>query len=318
MCRMFKEVTGRENKGNIGELRGLLKAAMDAHLTAVIVRIPVELLEIDESYQIPERTERSLTYLAGNWDDNKCLPLAGVPHFEEGKIYLYDGFGRWICSQMLPTPKKDLDVMVILNAPTEPEERRLYEATMYAFQNKDVAKMTAVQKHGAMLLMHDKGTEILESMKHKYGFEFVAQKGNRGASILGSYTEALAICKQGEDIADWMFNICRKSGFDRKANGYSTYVMRSLRDMFKLYPEDREDIEKVLVRYMRKVEPVFLKSEAVVKYPMIDCKTACSLFMEDIVVRELKAKHKRKVENGKVTFIVQPKDLKEKGKATTK
>lgn len=306
MCKIFKEVTGRENTGNVSELRGLLKAAVDAKENAVIISIPVELLEIDESYQIPERTARSLNYLVNHWDDNKLLPLAGVPHWEEGKVYLFDGFGRWIGSQLIANPKADLKVMVILNAPTDPMERRIYEAKMYAFQNASVARMTAVQRHGAMLLMHDPATMTLEAMKQKYEFAYVANKGNREASVLGSYTEALAICRQGEDIADFIFRVCKKAGFDRKSNGYSTYVMRALRDMYKLYPDNREDVEKTMVKYLRKIEPVFLKSEAVVQYPLLDFKIACSLFMEDIVVRELNAKHKRKVENGKVSFIIQP------------
>lgn len=315
MCKLFEEVTGKENKGNKGELKGLLKAAVDAKMNAVIISIPVELLDIDESYQTPERTARSLNYLVGNWDDNKLLPLAGVPHWEEGKVYLFDGFGRWIASQLISEPKNDLQVMVILNAPTEKNERRLYEAKMYAFQNKNVAKMTAVQKHGAMLLMHDKGTEILEDMKNKYGFEYTSQKGNRSASVLGSYTEALSVCKQGREIADYIFNICKRSGFDRKSNGYSTYVMRSLRDIYKLYPENRTEIENVLIKYLRKIEPVFLKSESVVKYPLLDSRVACSLFVEDVVVRELNVKHKRKLEDNKVTFIVDSNDLKEEVKA---
>lgn len=29
MCKKFKEVTGRENKGNVGMLKGLLKDAVD-------------------------------------------------------------------------------------------------------------------------------------------------------------------------------------------------------------------------------------------------------------------------------------------------
>lgn len=312
MCMTFKEVTGRENKGNKSELKGLLKAAVDAKMNAVIVRIPVELLEIDETYQIPERTARSLDYLVRHWDDNKLLPLAGVPHWEEGKVYLFDGFGRWIASQLISEPKTDLQVMVILNAPTEPTERRIYEAKMYAFQNVGVARMTAVQKHGAMLLMHDKATMILEEMKKKYDFEYVANKGNRSASVLGSYTEALFMCRQGADLADFIFRICKKAGFDRKANGYSTYIMRALRDLWKLYPENRTEVEKAMVKYLRKIEPVFLKSEAVVQYPLVDYKIACSLFLEDIVVRELNVEHRRKAENGRVKFIIQPEDLKEK------
>lgn len=305
MCKTFKKVTGRENKGNIGKLEGMLKQAVDAKLNAVIVNIPVEMLEIDESYQTEERTARSLAYLVTNWDDNKCLPLAGVPHWEEGKVYLFDGFGRWIGSQLIKKPKKELPVMIILNAPKKSTERRVYEAKMYAFQNKDVAKMTPVQKHGAMLLMHDPATETLEKMKNKYDFEYSGVKGNRSASILGSYTEALSVCKQGEDTANYVFEICKKAGFDRKSNGYATYIMRSLKDMYNLYP-NHEETEKVLVKYLRKIEPVFLKSEAVVKYPMLDYKTSCSLFLEDIIVREMNENHKRAVENGKVTFVVQP------------
>ena len=75
--------------------------------------------------------------------------------------------------------------------------------------------------------------------------------------------------------------------------------------MYNLYP-NHEKTEKVLVKYLRKIEPVFLKSEAVVKYPMLDYKTSCSLFLEDIIVREMDEEHKRAVENGKVTFVVQP------------
>lgn len=188
MCKIFEEMTGKKNEGNVGELKGLLKSAVDARLNATIIKVPVELFDIDENYQIPERTARSLNYLVNHWDDNKLLPLAGVPHFEEGKIYLFDGFGRWIGSQLIQNPN----------------------------------------------------------------------------------------------------------------------------------PESREKIEKVLIKYLRKIEPIFLKSESVVAYPMVDYKIACSLFTEDIVVRELNAKHKRKVENGKVTFVLQPNDLKEEGKIKQK
>lgn len=91
--------------------------------------------------------------------------------------------------------------------------------------------------------------------------------------------------------------------------------MRSLRDIYKLYPENRTEIENVLIKYLRKIEPVFLKSESVVKYPLLDSRVACSLFVEDVVVRELNVKHKRKLEDNKVTFIVDSNDLKEEVKA---
>ena len=65
----------------------------------------------------------------------------------------------------------DLQVLLILNAPNNAEERLEFEAEMYAYQNKQVARMTAIQKHGAMVVLHDKATERLEKLKEKYGFE---------------------------------------------------------------------------------------------------------------------------------------------------
>ena len=39
----------------------------------------------------------------------------------------------------------DLQVLLILNAPNNAEERLEFEAEMYAYQNKQVARMTAIQ-----------------------------------------------------------------------------------------------------------------------------------------------------------------------------
>ena len=62
---------------------------------------------------------------------------------------------------------KDLKVQMILNAPTNPEERLRFEAELYAFQNQQVKDLTAIQKHGAIIVLHDTATEILENMKKK-------------------------------------------------------------------------------------------------------------------------------------------------------
>ena len=56
MCKTFELVTGKASKGNIGELKGMTKMYRDAGMTVAIIRIPVELLEIDSRYQTDERT----------------------------------------------------------------------------------------------------------------------------------------------------------------------------------------------------------------------------------------------------------------------
>ena len=177
MCRSFEVISGKKNKGDKGLLKGLTKMYRDAKYSVAIIPIPVELLEIDTRYQTEVRTDRSLMYLVNNWDENKLLPLIGVPHWDEGKVYLVDGYGRWVASQMVDKEKyTDLQVLLILNAPNNAEERLEFEAEMYAYQNKQVARMTAIQKHGAMVVLHDKATERLEKLKEKYGFEYTSCK----------------------------------------------------------------------------------------------------------------------------------------------
>lgn len=297
MCKSFEIISGKKNKGDKSLLQGLTKMYRDAGYKVAIVEIPVDILEIDTRYQTEARTERDLRYLTNGWDENKLLPLIGVPHWEEGKVYLVDGYGRWIASQIVNKEKYEyLTVLLILNAPSNKQKRLEFEAEMYAYQNKQVAKMTAIQKHGAMLVLHDNATEILEKMKEKYGFEYTAVKGNREASVLGSYTETLRLCNlDNGKAAEYVFDICKGAGFDRKSNGYATYVMRGFRDMYKLYADNRKDTKEFLIKELRKITPMTLKANAVVKYPMLEFKTAVSLYLEDMVVNNLGLEQSREV-----------------------
>lgn len=297
MCKSFEVISGKKNKGDKSLLEGLTKMYRDAGYTVAIVSIPVEILEIDPRYQTEVRTERDLRYLTNGWNENKLLPLIGVPHWEEGKVYLVDGYGRWIASQIVDKEKyKYLMVLLILNAPSNKQKRLEFEAEMYAYQNKQVAKMTAIQKHGAMIVLHDNATEILENMRKKYGFEYTSQKGNREASVLGSYTETLRLCEiDNGKAAEYVFDICEGAGFDRKSNGYASYIMRGLRDIYRIYANNREDTKKFLIKELRKITPITLKANAVVKYPMLDFRTASSLYLEDMIVNNLGLEQSREI-----------------------
>lgn len=305
MCKSFETISGKRNKGDKSLLQGLTKMYRDAGYKVAIVEIPVEILEIDTRYQTEARTERDLRYLTNGWDENKLLPLIGVPHWEEGKVYLVDGYGRWIASQIVNKEKYEyLTVLLILNAPSNKQKRLEFEAEMYAYQNKQVAKMTAIQKHGAMLVLHDNATEILEKMKEKYGFEYTAVKGNREASVLGSYTETLRLCNlDNGKAAEYVFDICEGAGFDRKSNGYATYVMRGFRDIYKLYTDNRKDTKEFLIKELRKITPMTLKANAVVKYPMLEFKTAVSLYLEDMVVDNLGLEQSREISGTRLVPI---------------
>ena len=305
MCMSFEVISGKKTKGDKGMLEGITKMYRDANYNVAIVPVPVELMEIDTRYQTEVRTARDLKYLTTNWNENKLLPLIGVPHWEEGKVYLVDGYGRWIASQIVDKSKyKDLQTLLILNAPKSEKERLKFEAEMYAYQNKQVAKMTPIQKHGAMLVLNDVATEKLEELKNKYGFEYANSRGSRGASVLGSYSETLKLCKiDNGKAAEYVFNICKGAGFDRKTNGYASYVIVSLRDMYKLYANNRRETTKYLISKLRCITPTTLKAKAVAKYPMLDFRTATSLYLEDMIVKDLDLEQSREILGTKVVPI---------------
>ncbi len=292
----FEKITGKKNTGDVGELKGLLAASRAAGVTTAIIRIPVYLMAIDSRYQTPIRTERELDYLTNHWNPKKLLPLIGVPHDEEGLIYLVDGNGRWIASQLVD-PKKytSLEVMVILDAPEDPEARLAMEAEAYAFQNKNVALLTPIEKHGAMKVLGDRGVYVIDELKEKYGFRFVREKGARAQSVVGSYTRLLRIAKapSGKECLEYIFEICKVAGFNKKANGYATYMINALKDLWVWYPEDRERVADFIAPKLRGYAPGVFRTQAVAKYPMLNPEAACSLYIEDLVVEGTGLQHSR-------------------------
>lgn len=300
-----KEIMKTTNVGDVSELRGLLAAAKASGKDVVLIRIPARLFAIDTRYQTPIRTERNLSYLINNFDEAKLLPLTGVPHEDEGLVYLVDGYGRWKATQFINEVKYEyLDVMLILKAPKDPEERLKYEAEQYAFQNKNVAKMTPLQKHGALKILGDEAVIALDELKDIYGFEYTYGTGQRRENVLGSYSEALDICKsKGKDCMDYVLSICQKAGFDRKTNGYAVAVIRAFKDIYTLYANDRNATREFLGKYLRQYDPNTFKSFAVTKYPTLDYKGAVTLYTEDLVVEGLGLKQSREVVSDKLVFI---------------
>lgn len=298
-----------KNIGNVDTLKGMFMDEIRSGKARTLKDIPVELLTIDTAYQTPVRTDRDMNYLVNNWSERKLLPLVVVPHFETGLCYVVDGWGRANASQIIDkmggTKRYEcLTCLVLLDAPTDVDERRKFEAEEYAFQNKNVAKMTAIHKHGAMEIMGDYAVLKLNEMQKKYGFSYVATKGKRENGVLGSYVDALNLCKSNmDDCAEYVFDICNATGFNKMMNGYSKYVFRAFRDAWKYYPEFREGTKKYLSKYFRGTAPIQMKADAVHRYPKLDVHAACSLYIEDLLIEHFAFDRIREEKDGKVVFI---------------
>lgn len=293
-----------ETMMNIAELRGLLAEAKRRGMRAVIIKVPVRLLAIDPMYQTPIRTERELTYLTKAWDERKIGVLFGVPHFEVGKIFLVDGYGRLTASQIVdPDKYQELDVYVILDAPEDPHERQIFEAEIFVSQGNN-KQVTPLQKHGARQIMNDPVVKIMDSLQEEYQFEYKTVRGRRGEGIIGSYMELYNSIRFGGLVyGEWFFDIAKAAGFNRKTDGYAVYIMRSMRDLWKYYPENRIEIKECLSEYLRDKDYRYLHSKANAKYELLGPGNAMTMYFEDIVVDELGLNHKREVENNKLKEI---------------
>lgn len=301
----MKEV-GIETKANIDALEAQLINFMG--LPYAIIKIPVNMLAVNEDYQTPDRTNRQVDYLINNFDRNKLLPITVVPHFDEGLYYIVDGYGRVIATQMIDrvfgtSEFKYITAMVLLNAPEDQEERDKFEADLYAYQDRDVAKLKPIQRHGAKLILKDRATCLLEELKKEYGFEYTTEKGNRSSGVLGSYVATLKLCETGEECARYVFDLCRDIRFSTMANGYASYVIRAFKDAWKMYPEIRKETKSLLVKTLRGMTPMHLKSFAVAKYPMLEYRSAVSFYVEDLIVEHLNRFHVREINGTKLRAI---------------
>ena len=266
-----------------------------------LYEVPVDLLTIDPLYQTDERTQRSLKKLIDNWDENKLEPITIVPHEEEGMFYIVNGYGRWTASQHLPTPKKYLCSIVLLGLSKDADKRRVQEAELYAYQNRDCSKMTPIQNHGALKIIGEPSVVLFEKLRDKYNFDFgFGKKTSKKINTIGSYSETLNMIKaRDEKCFDFIFSTLIACGFDKKVNGYSTYVLRAMRDIYDNYG-DKKEIVGAIIEILRGITPEQFKSYAITKYPNLEYRSACTMYLEDEVCRVTKKKNKRYIHNNKI------------------
>lgn len=249
----------------------------------VYAAIPVELLYADPEYQRTDtRREQKIRSLAKEWNNAKMDALRVVPHPEEYRFAVVDGYGRMCASQMKENPSSSLECEIIQWAPEDPENRRKFEARLYCEQQNETERLTPVQKHKANVLLRNSTAMILDLVCNEYQVAITAGKGFRNPRTLGSYTDAYKIVRYfGEDCLRFIFEVIRDSGFDLEPNGYCRPVMMSLRNIYAAYGNDPKG---TLAKYLRESSPREFKANAISKYPKREPNVACTLFLQDYLV----------------------------------
>ena len=263
--------------------------------------VPLSCCFVDSRYQ-GMRTHKHLNRLKNKWDERKLTPIILVPHPEEYRFAVVDGQGR-----CLVAPEKGMDrlnAIILMDAPEDLDERLKFEAEYFIGQDSEVENVKPLEKHLSRVIIGDSAAVSLDKLLNKYGIKFVATKGNREESVLGSYTDTYSIAKvHGEKCLDFIFSIIENAGWNKETNGYATFVMRALREVWIAHPNDREKIHKFLSKELRQIDPALFSAEAKSKYPKRDHRVSCVLYVEDLVCDGLGIEKKIYVNNGKKVKI---------------
>lgn len=265
--------------------------------------VPLSCCFVDTRYQ-GMRTHKHLNRLRNKFDVRKLTPITLVPHPEEHRFAIVDGQGRSIVA-----PEKGMDRLyatILMDAPDDLNERLKFEAEYFINQDAEVENVKPLEKHLARVIIGDEAATILEKLLIKYGIKFVSNKGNREESVLGSYTDTYSIAKvHGEKCLDFIFSIIENAGWNKETNGYSTFVMRSLREVWIAHPTDRKEIHTFLSKELRQIDPQLFSANAKAKYPKRDHRASCILYTEDMVCQALGIEKKIYIDGNKRCKIIQ-------------
>lgn len=285
---------------NIKPLMSVGKGKNQRVITGSAV-VPLSLCFVDSRYQ-GMRTHKHLNRLKNKWDERKLTPIILVPHPEEYRFAVVDGQGR-----CLVAPEKGMDrlnAIILMDAPEDLDERLKFEAEYFIGQDSEVENVKPLEKHLSRVIIGDSAAVSLDKLLNKYGIKFVATKGNREESVLGSYTDTYSIVKvHGEKCLDFIFSIIDNAGWNKETNGYATFVMRALREVWIAHPNDRKEIHRYLSKELRQIDPALFSAEAKAKYPKRDHRVSCVLYVEDLICDGLGIEKKIYVENGKKVKI---------------
>lgn len=198
-----------------------------------------------------------------------------------------------------------LNAIILMDAPEDPEERLKFEAEYFIGQDSEVENVKPIEKHLARVIIGDKAATTLDELLKKYNIKFVSKKGNREESILGSYTDTYSIARvHGEKCLDFIFSVIANAGWNKETNGYATYIMRSLKEVWVAHPNYRKEMHKYLSNELRQLDPGLFSSCARTEYPKRDHRMSCVLYMEDLVCDGLGIEKKIYVENDRKCKIV--------------
>lgn len=241
--------------------------------------IPRELMSVDPAYQrLETRNHRKIKAMHDNFDHMIMDALLVVPHPEESTFSIVDGYGRFIASEGI---LDKLECVVITSAPSDPDERRHFEASIFTRQSLYTEKVTPLQMHKANLILGEPNAVALQAVLDRHKLSIAEGKGARRPGTIGSYSSAYRIIKaKGKTAYESIISTCCKAGYNLSGDGLCDKIIMSLYKIYSFYGDI--GLAKVLP-IMRETPPSTLKAEGIAAYPK-RVGLSLALYMQDYLV----------------------------------
>ncbi len=242
------------------------------------VTIPMELLEIDESYQrIDCINMNKVRSLIKNFDIDKCDPILVAPHPETCTFSVINGSHRLLAFNEKGIKK--IGAVIADDLPEDPKKRRIKEARLFCEQDIEVDRLSQAHKHKAYCLMGVKRNLILEKcikgrklvidnniLKNK-GEEKCEQLKSDGYRFITGYSDMLvaAANSRGEELVNTILDIIEKAGWRNLPNGYASYTIRPIAAVINLHNFD-PNVTQAIINVLSRTEPNSFYSDADAAY----------------------------------------------------
>lgn len=246
-----------------------------------IADIPVDLLELDHSYQRIETGNANK--IAENWDKDACEFL--LVSYRNGKFYVIDGQHRMIAAKI-----KGIESLpcVIFTGLTRSEEAR-----RFSIQGNGRKKLAPNDTFKANLecgnsKYKDVATDMeIKRICEKYGVTITMSNFNlrispkRLRSISRSRT---IVSTNGSECFEWILNTITNSNWDECADAYEKDMLMLFRAYYTEHTRigNMEEATEKLSKVMNSVTPKELIAQAIGDYPTHTKTTALKIKLTEL------------------------------------
>lgn len=252
----------------------------------MIASVPVELMDIDDSYQ--RVVSNNVKKLMQDWSDDKCNFL--WVSYRDGKFYIIDGQHRWTVAKA----KGIVTLPCIIFTGLTVEE----EALKFADQNVNVKKLTAYDEYKAHIKNGDMSIPSVATDMYigrvcdLYGVEVKKRSGvNREEKVLGSLTMARRIVNgiDGLETFDWIIGTVSSTNWRECGDSYSADMMGMFRTFYNNNKGCIGNATEVLKSVLNSISPTEFVINSKFEYKDYKPKKALTLYLNSLIEEKSKS-----------------------------